>query len=88
LNDLIQGQPNGEVRIDRANNGLEMVHRIINALVPIVGIKNMELSKQLYTIGRQVADVRINLNKTDEDTGPPPEAMIGGISGTGLPGMR
>lgn len=88
LNDIIGGQPNGEVRVDRAKQGLDVVHRIINALVPIVGIENMELSKQLYTIGRQVADVRINLNKQNESEAPPPEKMIGGISGTGLPGLR
>lgn len=89
LNDLIHGQSSPDVKIDRVNNGLEVVHQIINALVPIVGIKSLELSKQLYTVGRQIADVRINLNKSyEEENAPPPESMIGGISGTGLPGVR
>lgn len=89
LNDLIHGQSAPEVKVDRVNNGLEIVHQILNALIPVVGIKSLELSKQLYTVGRQVADVRINLNKQyEEENAPPPESMIGGISGTGLPGVR
>lgn len=85
LDGLVNTQPNGELRVERAREGLDVVHKIILALLPIVGAENMELSKQLHTIGRQVADVRINLSKTNE-AGTPPEAMLQGIQGTGLPG--
>lgn len=85
LDGLVNSQPSGELRTERAREGLDVVHKIILALLPIVGAENMELSKQLHTIGRQVADVRINLSKTNE-AGIPPEAMLQGIQGTGLPG--
>lgn len=87
LDGLVNGPQNGELRTERAREGLDVVHKIILALLPVVGAENMELSKQLHTIGRQVADVRINLSKENE-AGVPPESMIGGIQGTGLPGGR
>lgn len=87
LDGLVNGAPNGELRTERAREGLDVVHKIILALLPIVGAENMELSKQLHVIGRQVADVRINLSKENE-AGVPPEAMISGVRGTGLPGAR
>lgn len=85
LDSLVNSQPSGELRLEKTREGLDIAHKIILALLPFVGTENMEMSKQLHTIGRQIADVRINLAKENE-AGMPPEAMIGGITGTGLPG--
>lgn len=85
LNGLTNRPPSGELRVERTREGLEVVHKIILALASVAGTDNMELSKQLFTIGRQVADMRVNLSKENE-AGIPPEAMLGGIQGTGLPG--
>jgi len=85
LNGLNNRPPIGELRVERTREGLELIHKIILSLASNAGTDSMELSKQLFTIGRQVADMRVNLNKENE-AGLPPESMIGGIQGTGLPG--
>lgn len=80
-------EPNSEVRIETTRKVLDTIHKMVLALMPTIGIDNMDLAKQLHIIGRQVADVRINLSKQNE-AGIPPEAMIGGIRSTGIPGVR
>lgn len=87
LDGLVNTQPSGEQRLERVRNALDIAHKIILACLPIVGTENMDMSKQLHVLGRQLADTRMNLSKENE-AGPPPEAMLGGISGTGLPGTR
>ena len=85
LDMLVNKEPNGELGVERVRKGLEVAHQIILACLPIVGVQNMDMAKQLHVLGRQLADTRMNLSKENE-AGLPPEAMISGISGTGIPG--
>lgn len=85
LGALSNKEPSGELRVERVREALNVIHQLINACIPEVGIENMDLSKQLHGVGRQIAQIRINLSQENE-AGMPPESMLGGIQGTGLPG--
>jgi hypothetical protein len=85
LDQVTNSQPSGEMKVEKVDNALSMAHQLILAVLPLVGTQNMDLSKQLHILGRQLADTRMNLSK-ENGAGTPPEAMIGGISGTGMPG--
>lgn len=87
LDGIVNSQPSGEARLERVRTGLDVAHKIILACLPLVGTENMDMAKQLHVLGRQLADTRMNLSKENE-AGMPPEAMLGGIQGTGLPGPR
>ena len=84
LNGLVNREPNGELGVERVRKALDMAHQLILACLPVVGTQNMDMSKQLHVLGRQLADTRMNLSKENE-AGLPPESMIGGITGTGVP---
>lgn len=85
LGSLMNRPPSGELRVERLREALDIAHKIILACLPLAGTENMDMAKQLHVLGRQLADTRMNLSKENE-AGMPPESMLSGISGTGLPG--
>lgn len=85
LDRLTTQEKSGELSLDRVKQALELAQKLIVASLPMVSQWNAKMAKELHVIGRQVADARINLTK-ESDVGPPPEAMMMGIQGTGLPG--
>lgn len=77
---------NGAVAIQQIKRALDLAQRLIAATLPQISSRglNPQVYKDLHVIGRQIADARLNLEKEPE-LGAPPEALLMGLSGTGLP---
>lgn len=77
-------EPSGEVALSRVRQALELAQKLIVTALPHISQWNAKMAKDLHVIGRQLADARINLTK-EEEPGPPPEALLSQVQGTGLP---
>ena len=75
----------GPQAIQQIKQALELAQKLIAATLPMVGQMNAQTAKDLHIIGRQIADARLNLDKED-GVGPPPEMLMMGMQGTGMPG--
>ena len=75
----------GPQAIQQIKQALELAQKLIAATLPMVGQMNAQTAKDLHIIGRQIADARLNLDKED-GVGPPPEMLMMGLQGTGMPG--
>ncbi len=85
LDQLAPREASGAAALDRVKKALELAQKLIVTSLPQVSQWNAKMAKDLHVIGRQLADARINIEKSEEP-GPPPEDLISGIGSTGLPG--
>ena len=75
----------GQNGVQQIKQALELAQKLIAATLPQVQTMNAQTAKDLHIIGRQIADARLNLDKED-GVGPPPEMLMMGMQGTGMPG--
>lgn len=85
LDRVSRREPHGRLALEKVRKALELAQQLIAAVIPQVNSMDPATAKDLHVIGRQIADARINLDKRDEEGGPPPEALLSSIQGTGLP---
>lgn len=85
LDKLAPREPSGQLSLERVGKALDLAQKLIVAALPQISQWNARLAKDLHVIGRQLADARINLRK-EEEPGAPPEALLGMIGNTGVPG--
>lgn len=78
-------QSNETTAMQKVEQALDLAHKLVMNALPLVGQWNPKLSKDLHTIGRQIVDTKLAIQK---ETPPqfPPAMLSGGVQAPGLGG--